>query len=65
MDAGLASETGTVAASDLITYLDGAGIRRALVLSVAHQLGVATLDRQPSVHKFNELGAFGPSLVIA
>jgi len=36
-DTGLAPDTGTVTASDLVRYLDEAGIRRALVLSVAYQ----------------------------
>src|SRR5215475_15163662 len=34
---GLAPDTGTVTASELVAYLDAAGIRRALVLSVAYQ----------------------------
>jgi predicted TIM-barrel fold metal-dependent hydrolase len=41
-DTGLAPETGTVTASDLIAYLDAAGIRRALVLSVAYQFANPT-----------------------
>ena len=36
-DTGLAPDTGTVTASELVAYLDDAGIRRALVLSVAYQ----------------------------
>ena len=36
---GWAPETGTVAANDLVAYLDAAGIGRALVLSVAYQFG--------------------------
>lgn len=36
---GLAPDTGTVGANDLVGYLDAAGIRRALVLSVAYQFG--------------------------
>jgi predicted TIM-barrel fold metal-dependent hydrolase len=35
----LAPESGTVTASELIAFLDAAGIRRALVLSVAYQFG--------------------------
>jgi predicted TIM-barrel fold metal-dependent hydrolase len=38
-DTGLAPESGTVTAKDLAAYLDAAGIRRALVLSVAYQFG--------------------------
>jgi predicted TIM-barrel fold metal-dependent hydrolase len=34
---GLAPETGTITADELVAYLDAAGIRRALVLSVAYQ----------------------------
>src|SRR5437899_12573529 len=33
---GLAPESGTVTASELVAYLDAAGIRRAVVLSVAY-----------------------------
>ena len=36
---GLAPDTGTITASELIAYLDAAGIRRAAVLSVAYQFG--------------------------
>lgn len=36
---GLAPDTGTVTASELVAYLDAAGIRRALALSVAYQFG--------------------------
>ncbi|MCU1272679.1 MAG: putative metal-dependent hydrolase, TIM-barrel fold, partial [Bryobacterales bacterium] len=36
---GLAPDTGTITASELVAYLDAAGIRRALVLSVAYQFG--------------------------
>jgi len=36
-DTGLAPDTGTVTANELVAYLDAAGIRRALVLSVAYQ----------------------------
>jgi predicted TIM-barrel fold metal-dependent hydrolase len=36
---GLALDTGTVTANELVAYLDAAGIRRALVLSVAYQFG--------------------------
>ncbi len=36
---GLAPDSGTVTASELVAYLDAAGIRRALVLSVAYQFG--------------------------
>ena len=36
---GFAPVTGTITASELIAYLDAAGIRRALVLSVAYQFG--------------------------
>jgi predicted TIM-barrel fold metal-dependent hydrolase len=39
MDNGLAPDAGTVTASELVAYLDEAGIRRALVLSVAYQFG--------------------------
>jgi predicted TIM-barrel fold metal-dependent hydrolase len=38
-DTGWAPDTGTITAKELIAYLDGAGIRRALVLSVAYQFG--------------------------
>jgi len=34
---GLSPDTGTVTGSELVAYLDAAGIRRALVLSVAYQ----------------------------
>ena len=36
---GLVPDTGTVTASELVAYLDAAGIRRALALSVAYQFG--------------------------
>lgn len=36
---GFNSETGRITANELVTYLDAAGIRRALVLSVAYQFG--------------------------
>jgi predicted TIM-barrel fold metal-dependent hydrolase len=36
-DTGLAPDTGNVTASELVGYLDRAGIRRAVVLSVAYQ----------------------------
>lgn len=36
---GLAPDTGTITAKELVAYLDTAGIRRALVLSVAYQFG--------------------------
>ena len=36
---GLAPDTGTITASELVAYLDAAGIRRAVVLSVAYQFG--------------------------
>ncbi len=35
----LAPDTGTITASELVAYLDAAGIRRAVVLSVAYQFG--------------------------
>src|SRR6476646_9156431 len=38
-DTGLAKDTGTVTAKELVAYLDAAGIRRALVLSTAYQFG--------------------------
>src|SRR3954451_9600866 len=38
-DTGLAPDTGTVTAKELVAYLDAARIRRALVLSVAYQYG--------------------------
>jgi predicted TIM-barrel fold metal-dependent hydrolase len=38
-DTHWAPETGTVTAAELISFLDAAGIRRALVLSVAYQFG--------------------------
>jgi predicted TIM-barrel fold metal-dependent hydrolase len=38
-DTGLAPDTGTVTAADLVARLDAAGIGRALVLSVAYQFG--------------------------
>jgi predicted TIM-barrel fold metal-dependent hydrolase len=38
-DTHWAPESGTVTASELIAFLDAAGIRRALVLSVAYQFG--------------------------
>jgi predicted TIM-barrel fold metal-dependent hydrolase len=38
-DTGLSPDTGTVTGSELVAYLDAAGIRRALVLSVAYQFG--------------------------
>jgi predicted TIM-barrel fold metal-dependent hydrolase len=36
---GFAPETGTITGEELVAYLDAAGIRRALVLSVAYQFG--------------------------
>jgi predicted TIM-barrel fold metal-dependent hydrolase len=36
---GLAPDTGTITASELVAHLDAAGIRRAVVLSVAYQFG--------------------------
>lgn len=36
---GLVPDTGTITASELVAYLDAAGIRRAVVLSVAYQFG--------------------------
>jgi predicted TIM-barrel fold metal-dependent hydrolase len=36
---GLSPDTGTITASELVAYLDAAGIRRAVVLSVAYQFG--------------------------
>ena len=36
---GLAPDTGTITASELVAFLDAAGIRRAVVLSVAYQFG--------------------------
>src|SRR5438105_4613038 len=39
MVTGLAPDTGTITASELVAFLDEAGIRRALVLSVAYQFG--------------------------
>ena len=38
-ETGLAKDSGTVTAKELIEYLDAAKIRRALVLSVAYQFG--------------------------
>jgi hypothetical protein len=38
-DTHWAPESGTVTAGELIAFLDAAGIRRALVLSVAYQVG--------------------------
>lgn len=38
-DTHMSPDTGTVTATELIAYLDAAGIRRALVLSVAYQFG--------------------------
>src|SRR5689334_20361995 len=38
-ETGLSPDTGTVTAADLVADLDAAGIRRALVLSVAYQFG--------------------------
>ena len=38
-DTHWAPESGTITASELIAFLDAAGIRRALVLSVAYQFG--------------------------
>ncbi len=39
MGTGMAPDTGTITASELVAHLDEAGIRRALVLSVAYQFG--------------------------
>jgi predicted TIM-barrel fold metal-dependent hydrolase len=36
---GLAPDSGTITGSELVAYLNAAGIRRALVLSVAYQFG--------------------------
>ena len=36
-ETGLGADSATVTATDLIAYLDAAGIRRALILSVAYQ----------------------------
>lgn len=36
---GLSPDTGTITANELVAHLDAAGIRRALVLSIAYQFG--------------------------
>jgi len=54
-DTGLAPESGTVTASDLIACLDAAGIRRALVLSVAYQF--ANPNRPPVENEYAKVRA--------
>ena len=54
-DTGLAPDTGTVTADRLVAYLDSAGIRRALVLSVAYQF--ANPNRAPVQDEYAKVRA--------
>jgi predicted TIM-barrel fold metal-dependent hydrolase len=54
-DTSLGNESLTVTADDLVAYLDRAGIRRALILSVAYQFG--NPNRTPVEHEYDKVRA--------